>query len=92
VGPLRFSSPIHHHLPFWLLFYADIRFPDIYIISCVLIGSLLILAGGDIAYIDALYFAGGSCTGAGLNPVDVNKLNTWQQVPTYILHQGTSLL
>jgi len=45
-----------------------------------MVGSLLILAGGNITYIDALYFAGGSCTGAGLNPVDINKLNTWQQV------------
>ena len=55
-------------------------FVDLYIISCVLIGSLLIFAGGNIAYIDALFFAGGSCTGAGLNPVDINKLNIWQQV------------
>jgi len=57
---------------------------DIYIISSVLLGSLLIFAGKDITYIDALYFAGGACTGAGLNPVDLNRLNTWQQViPLY---------
>jgi hypothetical protein len=42
----------------------------------------MIFAGRDIAYIDALVFAAGSCTGAGLNPVDINKLNTWQQVRT----------
>jgi hypothetical protein len=52
---------------------------DIYIISSVLLGSLLIFAGKEITYIDALFFAGGACTGAGLNPVDINKLNTWQQ-------------
>ena len=50
-----------------------------------MVGSLLILAGGNITYIDALYFAGGSCTGAGLNPVDINKLNTWQQVHAFQL-------
>lgn len=42
----------------------------------------MIFAGQDIAYINALVFAAGSCTGAGLNPVDINKLNTWQQVRT----------
>jgi hypothetical protein len=53
---------------------------DVYIIASVLVGSLLIFAGGDIAYIDALVFAGGSSTGAGLNPIDLDKLTTWQQV------------
>ena len=35
-------------------------------------------------YIDALLFASGANTQAGLNPVDVNKLNTFQQVVMYI--------
>jgi len=39
----------------------------------------MIFAGGKIAYIDALVFAGGSCTGAGMNTVDLDLLNTWQQ-------------
>ena len=56
---------------------------DIYILSSVLIGSLLIFAGRDISYIDALVFAGGACTGAGLNPVDLTTLNTWQQVQPF---------
>jgi hypothetical protein len=41
---------------------------------------LLIFAGRDIAYVDALFFATGACTQAGLNVIDVNLLNTWQQV------------
>jgi hypothetical protein len=53
---------------------------DIYIISSSLIGSLLIFVGGGIAYIDALFFASGACTQAGLNVIDINLLNTWQQV------------
>jgi hypothetical protein len=52
---------------------------DIYIISSALLASLLIYAGKDISYIDALFFATGACTQAGLNPIDVNLLNTWQQ-------------
>src|ERR1700731_1936184 len=49
-----------------------LSYSDIYIISSILIGSLLIFAGRDITYIDALFFAGGACTGAGLNPVDLD--------------------
>lgn len=39
---------------------------------------------GSLAYIDALLFASGANTQAGLNPVDVNKLNTFQQSLIYI--------
>lgn len=53
---------------------------DVYIISSCLVGSLLIYCGKNISYINALFFAAGSATQAGLNPVDVNLLNTWQQV------------
>lgn len=35
---------------------------------------------GELAYIDALFFASGANTQAGLNTVDVNLLNTFQQV------------
>lgn len=37
-------------------------------------------ADGELAYIDALFFAAGANTQAGLNPVDVNLLNTFQQI------------
>ena len=55
---------------------------DVYIITSALVGSLLIYAGGNISYIDSLFFATGACTQAGLNTIDVNLLNTWQQVCT----------
>lgn len=44
--------------------------------------SILLFATGDgqLRYIDALFFAAGANTQAGLNPVDVNLLNTFQQV------------
>jgi len=35
---------------------------------------------GELSYIDALLFGTGANTQAGLNPVDVNLLNTFQQV------------
>jgi hypothetical protein len=45
-----------------------------------MVGSLLIFAGKDISYVDALFFSTGAATQSGLNPIDVNLLNTWQQV------------
>ncbi|KAI9822532.1 MAG: low affinity potassium transporter [Pycnora praestabilis] len=42
--------------------------------------SILIYPAGGIAYIDSLFFAGGAATQSGLNTVDVNRLNTYQQV------------
>lgn len=52
-----------------------------------IIGSILIFstANGQLAYIDALVFGSGANTQAGLNPVDVNLLNTFQQVVIYLL-------
>lgn len=46
------------------------------LLSIVLYAS----ADGEMAYIDALFFGAGANTQAGLNPVDVNLLNTFQQV------------
>lgn len=41
---------------------------------------LFATADGELSYVDALFFAAGANTQAGLNPVDVNLLNTFQQV------------
>ncbi|RMD43663.1 hypothetical protein DV735_g1474, partial [Chaetothyriales sp. CBS 134920] len=39
---------------------------------------------GDMAYIDALFFATGACTQSGLNTVDVDRIHTGQQVCYYL--------
>lgn len=56
-----------------------------WIIGWSIVGSVLIFATGrgNIAYIDALAFGAGANTQAGLNTVDVNLLNTFQQVVIY---------
>ncbi|CEJ89429.1 hypothetical protein VHEMI05272 [[Torrubiella] hemipterigena] len=56
-----------------------------WIIGATIVGSILFYAAGrgSLAYIDALLFASGSNTQAGLNPVDVNTLNTFQQTLIY---------
>lgn len=38
---------------------------------------------GQTSYVDCLMFASGANTQAGLNPIDVNLLNTFQQVVVY---------
>ncbi|KAI1393418.1 potassium transport protein TRK1/TRK2 [Hypoxylon trugodes] len=58
-----------------------------WIIGWTIIGSILIFASakGQLAYIDALFFASGANTQAGLNTVDANLLNTFQQLVIYFL-------
>lgn len=57
----------------------------IWIISATILCSIIIYAArkGPLAYIDALMFASGANTQAGLNPVDLNKLTTFQQTMIY---------
>lgn len=58
-----------------------------WIIAWSIVGSILLFASGNgnITYIDALFFASGANTQAGLNTVDVNLLNTFQQVVLFCL-------
>ncbi|KAI0969278.1 cation transport protein-domain-containing protein [Xylaria arbuscula] len=68
----------HPHFNFITLHYF-------WIIGWTIIGSILIYAtaGGQLAYIDALSFAAGANTQAGLNTKDINLLNTFQQLVMY---------
>jgi potassium uptake Trk family protein len=52
-----------------------------------IIGSVLIYGAGrgKLAYVDSLLFASGANTQAGLNTVDVNLLNTFQQLVIFFL-------
>ncbi|KAL4782795.1 cation transport protein-domain-containing protein [Aspergillus varians] len=71
------------HLNFILIHY-------IYIISMVLITSLIIYPGHKLKYIDALFFAAGAATQSGLNTVDLNQLYTYQQVILYFVSMLTT--
>ncbi|KAM5351397.1 hypothetical protein ACJ41O_004120 [Fusarium nematophilum] len=57
-----------------------------WIVGATILASILIYAAGrgSIAYVDALMFASGANTQAGLNPIDVNDLNTFQQIVIYL--------
>ncbi|KAI0446040.1 cation transport protein-domain-containing protein [Xylaria telfairii] len=68
----------HPHFSFITLHYF-------WIIGWTIVGSILMYAAGhgQLAYIDALAFAAGANTQAGLNTVDLNLLNTFQQLVMY---------
>lgn len=57
-----------------------------YIIGLALMGSVIVYGAGksNIAYIDALFLASCASTQAGLNTVDLNLLNTFQQIVLYL--------
>lgn len=57
----------------------------LYLIGMSLVGSVIIYGIGDIAYIDALFFASGSCTQSGLNTVDINLIKFGQQFVLFFL-------
>lgn len=66
------------HLNFIFLHY-------VYILSWIIICSVMIYPDGQLRYIDALFFASGTATQSGLNTVDLNRLHTYQQVILYIV-------
>ncbi|CCH46867.1 High-affinity potassium transport protein [Wickerhamomyces ciferrii] len=55
-----------------------------YIISIAILGSIFIYPVKNIHYIDALFFASGAATQAGLNTLDANVLTLYQQIIIYI--------
>jgi hypothetical protein len=55
-----------------------------------ILGSICLYPRGGIDYIDALFLASGGATQSGLNTVNINALNTWQQVVLYLLPMATN--
>ncbi|KAI2788098.1 Low-affinity potassium transport protein [Penicillium oxalicum] len=56
-----------------------------YVFSFVIVGSIILYAGGNLAYIDALFFASGATTQSGLNTVDLNQMYLYQQIVIYFI-------
>ncbi|KAI9035822.1 potassium transport protein TRK1/TRK2 [Aspergillus affinis] len=71
------------HLNFIFLHYT-------YIIFVILLTSVIMLGGSNLAYIDALFFCAGAATQSGLNTVDFNLLFTYQQVLLYFVSMLTT--
>ena len=66
------------HLNFIFIHY-------IYILSWVIIGSVIVFAGGNMAYIDALFHASGASTQSGLNTINLNQIYLYQQIVLYFV-------
>ncbi|KAJ4993502.1 potassium ion transporter [Stagonosporopsis vannaccii] len=56
-----------------------------YLVVMTLIGSVIMYGTKNMAYIDALFFASGAATQSGLNTIDVNKLELYQQVAIMLI-------
>ncbi|KAE8447840.1 hypothetical protein EG329_010069 [Mollisiaceae sp. DMI_Dod_QoI] len=61
-----------------------------WIIGMALFGSICLYIRGGLKYIDALFLASGAATQSGLNTVDINKLNTWQQIVVFLVPMATN--
>lgn len=85
VASIKSRIPIVNQLQvnFILLHYT-------YIISWAILGSVIVYPGSSIAYVDALFFAACAATQSGLNPIDFNKLRTYQQVVLYFISMLTT--
>ncbi|EXJ91930.1 hypothetical protein A1O3_00480 [Capronia epimyces CBS 606.96] len=55
----------------------------LYLTGMSLLLSVIIYGIGDISYINALFFASGTCTQSGLNTIDINQLHSGQQAMLY---------
>ncbi|KAK0624148.1 potassium transporter [Immersiella caudata] len=63
----------------------------LYIVVCGFSGLLFLLPYGNLSAVDSLFFGVSASTESGLNPVDVNDLETYQQVYTYIMAVITNM-
>lgn len=82
---LHYDSLYVHHMKCTRHRKLMLTYIDFWIMGMTIIGSILIYPAGGMAYIDALFFASGGCTQAGLNTIDVNSLNTYQQMILFFL-------
>ncbi|KAI1007938.1 Low-affinity potassium transport protein [Podosphaera aphanis] len=70
--------------------YSFIAVHYFLIISTTICGSILLYVAGNVEYIDSIFLACGSATQSGLNTIDLNRLNTWQQAVLYVIPMITN--
>lgn len=75
-------SIVRRHPQHYLLRILSLT--DFYICGMSILCSICVFPRGNIKYIDALFFGSGASTQSGLNTVDLNLLDTWQQVSNAI--------
>lgn len=73
-------------------YFSFIAVHYIYIISWILIASILLYIPGNIDYVDALLLASGAATQSGQTPVDLNSLRTGQQLVLWAVAMVTNVI
>ncbi|KAL1302898.1 hypothetical protein AAFC00_003223 [Neodothiora populina] len=56
-----------------------------YMVGLSILGSIILYPGGLLTYTNALFLSAGAATQSGLNPIDINKLKTYQQVTLMLM-------
>jgi len=83
-GPEEVEKTLNWAIPVWikapLQNFNFIFFHYVYLVLWTIIGSIMLYPAGGMPYTDALFFSAGAATQSGLNTIDVNQLNTYQQV------------
>ncbi|EED17784.1 potassium ion transporter (Trk1), putative [Talaromyces stipitatus ATCC 10500] len=70
--------------------YNFITLHYVYLVLWAFVGSIVLVAGGNMPYIDALFFASGAATQSGLNTIDINKIPTYAQIFLYVIGMWTN--
>ncbi|KAK4542298.1 hypothetical protein LTR36_006951 [Oleoguttula mirabilis] len=56
-----------------------------YMVGWSLVGAVIVYGATNMAFIDALFFAGGAATQSGLNTINVNQILLYQQVTLMLI-------
>lgn len=62
----------------------------VYIVLWAIVASIIIYPGGEVSYIDALFFGTAAATQSGLNTVDLNRMKTYQQIVIWTVAMVTN--
>ena len=72
-------------ISFYAGYGADQTVADFYILGLTIVGSILLYPAGNMAYIDALFFASGVATQSGLNTYASMLANPPPDADTWIV-------
>ncbi|PYH49842.1 potassium ion transporter [Aspergillus saccharolyticus JOP 1030-1] len=88
---LRWANTVTSRIP-WTkglrVNYITIHYT--YIITMTILTSVIIFPGSSLSYINAIFLSTSATTQSGLNTVDLNTLNTYQQVFLYVASMLTT--
>lgn len=92
--PQSQSDALYISMPLWQRGHTHtfITAHYTYILTWILLSSILLYFLGDLRYTDALLLASGAATQSGQNPVDLNILGICQQVVLWVVAMVTNVI